>query len=409
MSSGNTSSSSSPLADTTIDLPIARLRTDTPACRDLVHLNNAGCALPPEPVLKVQLDYLRLEATVGGYEAAAKQEAQLERFYSSTARLVGADAEEIALTRGASESWWRAFLSVPLQPGDRVLAGRHEFIASGLGLAQAKGAGIDVQFIPDDGNGLTDLDALDALLDERVKLVCVTQLPMSNGLINPAAEIGDMVKAAGALYLLDSCQAVGQLEVDVERLGCDFLTATGRKWLRGPRGTGFLYVRRSIMDSLRTPIFSDGMSATWLSPDSYEIMPTAKRFEFAEISYAGKLGLGSAIDYALDLGLIAITQRVQRLASLLRQQLGAIPGVTIHDVGTDQSGIVTFNLDGVEAASVSQQAHQQGINVGAPPAQASLLDMQRSAVPSLVRASPHYYNTEEELERFVALCQLILS
>ncbi len=195
--------------DVPASFPVEVVRAHTPACLDLAHLNNAGCALPPRSVLKVQLDYLQLEASIGGYEAVGEHVEDLEGFYTSTAKLIGARPEEIALTRGASESWWRAFLSVPLQPGDRVLAGRHEFIASGLGLAQAKEAGIDVQFIPDDGNGLTDLDALATMLNEQVKLVCLTQLPMSNGLINPAAEIGDMVKSAGALYLLDSCQAVG--------------------------------------------------------------------------------------------------------------------------------------------------------------------------------------------------------
>ena len=389
--------------------PVDTVRAETPACEDLAHLNNAGCALPPLAVLDVQLDYLRLEATIGGYEAATECADDLEGFYTSTAKLLNCSPEEIALTRGASESWWRAFLSVPLNPGDRVLAGRHEFIASGLGLIQAKEAGIDVQFIPDDGNGLTDLEALEAMLDERVKLVCVTQLPMSNGLINPAAQIGSLVKQAGALYLLDSCQAVGQLHVDVEQLQCDFLTATGRKWLRGPRGTGFLYVRGSVMDSLRTPIMSDGMSATWLTPDSFEMMPSAKRFEFAEISYAGKLGLATAIDYALDLGFQAISERVQHLAQMLRGELSAIPGISVHDVGTTQSGIVTFNIASIEAAIVSRRANERGINVGAPPAQASLLDMQRTAVPSLVRASPHYYNTEEELEGLIAVCHELSS
>ncbi len=398
-----------PASNTDAPFPVDAVRSDTVACGDLAHLNNAGCALPPQPVLNVQIDYLKLEATIGGYEAATARAEGLEGLYSSTARLLNCSAEEIALTRGASESWWRAFLSVPLKPGDRVLAGRHEFIASGLGLIQAQEAGIDVQFIPDDGYGLTDLAALASMLDERVKLVCVTQLPMSNGLINPAAEIGRLVKQAGALYLLDSCQAVGQLPVDVDELHCDFLTATGRKWLRGPRGTGFLYVRDSVMDSLRTPIMSDGMSATWLTPESFEPMPSAKRFEFAEISYAGKLGLATAIDYALDLGMQAISERVQHLARTLRHELKTIPGVTIHDAGTVQSGIVTFNISGVEAAVVSRQANEHRINVGAPPAQASLLDMQRTAVPSLVRASPHYYNTEDELERFVAVCKQLPS
>jgi cysteine desulfurase/selenocysteine lyase len=390
-------------------IDVNRVRADTPGTQNLIHFSNAGSSLPPQQVLDVQVDYLRLEASVGGYEAYASRLNDMDAFYSTAGELLGSHSSEIALTRGASESWWRAFLAVPLQAGDTVLAGTSEFVSGALGLIQARNAGIDVQMVPDGPDGIIDLEALESMLDERVKLVCLTYLPMSNGLINPAAAVGQMVKDSNALYLLDACQAVGQMPVDVEDLQCDFLTATGRKWLRAMRGTGLLYVRETVLGQLNDPIMIDGASADWFDTEAYTLKPGAKRYELAEISYAGKLGLATAMRYALDLGLDAIADRVGSLADALRTQLAPIPNVTVHDVGAVKSGICTFTVADHQHTAIANQLRQAGVNVSAPPISSSRTDVTRTGVPGIIRASPHYYNTEDEIDQMTAKLNTIVN
>ena len=383
-------------------LNIGAVRADTPGCQHVIHFNNAGAALQPQPVVDAQLEYLASEAKIGGYETYDVFAADLDRFYGATAELLGCDPGEVAYTGGASESWWRAFSAIRLEPGDRVLVGRAEFVSGGIGLIQAADRGVVVEVIPDDEHGQTDLEALANIVD-GAKLVCLTYLPMSNGLINPASEVGHLAKAAGALYLLDACQAAGQLSLDVDDLQCDFLTATGRKFLRGPRGSGLLYVRQSIFDELLPPTFVDGRAGNWMSADRFELAPTAQRFEFGEAAYAAKRGLAVAIDYATSIGLGAIQMRIAMLAGLMRSHLSEIPGVVVRDMGQRLSGIVTFTVDGFEPTEVSARLRQAGINTSAPGANNSRYFMDHYRIPAVVRAAVHYYNNEDEVAKLVAL------
>ena len=390
-------------------IDIARVRKDTPGCENVVHFGNAGSSLPTSATLDAHIGYLELEASIGGYEAMAVASNDLDAFYDAAARLINCRPEEVAFQSGASEAWWRAFLSVDLEPGDRVLVGTTEFQSAAFGLLQARKRGIIVERIPDDETGRVDLAALDSMMDASVKLVGLTQIAMSNGLVNPAAAVGEIVKASGALYLLDACQAVGQMPVDVDELQCDFLTATGRKWLRGPRGTGLLYVRNEILDGLVDPVFVDGKSATWTTTDSYELAPGSTRFEFGEANHAGKVGLGVAIGYALDIGLGAIEERVQMLADRLRDGLAVLAGVTITDLGPDRCGIVSFTTGPLPPQDVAAALRAEGINTSAPAASNSRWMFEAVGVDSVVRASPHYYNTEDEVDRFVGAVDRLLT
>jgi selenocysteine lyase/cysteine desulfurase len=262
--------------------------------------------------------------------------------------------------------------------------------------------------IPNDETGRTDVSALEAMLDSTVKLVGLTQIAMSNGLVNPAADVGDVVARSDALYLLDACQAVGQMPVDIEELKCDFLTATGRKWLRGPRGAGILYVKDTIVGDLVAPVFVDGRSALWDSPNTYLPVSGSARFEFGEANHSGKVGLGVAIDYALGLGLGAIEQRVRSLAERLRLELSTLSEVTVTDMGPDLCGIVTFTTGSMPAAEVTATLRRHGINTSSPGASNSRWMFETMGVTSIVRASPSYYNTEEEVDRFVDVLREIL-
>ncbi len=267
-----------------------------------------------------------------------------------------------------------------------------------LQVAGRTGAVIEV--IPSDADGVLDPAALERMIDDRVRLIAITWVPTNGGLVNPAAEVGRIARAHGIPYLLDACQAVGQMPVDVAALGCDMLSATGRKFLRGPRGTGFLYVRRELLAALEPPMI-DHFAAPWVAADRYELRPDARRFETWENNYAARLGLGVAVDYALELGLEAIEQRCRSLADLLRDELRALPAVTVHDLGPRPAAIVTFSVAGSEAEAIKAKLALAGINVSTSQASSTLLDATARRLPTVVRASPHYYNSEEEIGRLV--------
>jgi selenocysteine lyase/cysteine desulfurase len=363
----------------------------------------------PASVLDVMQDHLRREAEIGGYEAADEAQARLERVYDSVARLLGAAADEIALTLNATVAWQMAFYSLSFRAGDRILTTRAEYAANYVAFLQmAKRTGAVIEIIPDDRDGVLDPAALERMIDNRVRLIAMTWVPTNGGLVNPAAAVGRIARAHGIPYLLDACQAVGQMPVDVDELGCDMLSAPGRKFLRGPRGTGFLYVRRRLLQQLEPPMI-DHFGAPWVAPDRYALRPDARRFETWESDYAARLGLGKAIDYALTLGIDEISQRCRALAAALRAGLTAIPGVTVHDLGPDPAAIVTFSVRGRPAEEVKLHLARARVNVTTSDPASTLLDARARSLPVIVRASPHYYNTEEEVHQLTALVDRLAS
>ena len=382
-------------------IDVERARRETPGCEHVTHLNNAGASLPPQPVLDAVVAHLELEGRVGGYEAHEQNEAAIERFYGATTELIGAHPGEIAFSSSATRAWDMAFYGFPFERGDRILTAVAEYISNYIAYIQiAERTGVEVVPVPNDEYGQVSVDALRQLVDERVKLIAITHVPTNGGLVNPAAEIGAVAREAGIPYLLDACQSVGQLPVDVEEIGCDVLSATGRKYLRGPRGTGFLYVRSSMLERLEPP-FLDMRAADWVEPDRYVLRPDAIRFEEWEQAYAAKAGLSTAIDYALGWGLDSIWQRIAALGESRRTRLGDVEGVTVRDLGAVRCGIVTFTVDGVEAGELKERLARERINVTVSPRSSTLLDSNARALPDLVRASVHYYNTDEELDRLV--------
>ena len=383
-----------------MSLDVTRARRETPGCERVLHFNNAGSALIPQPVLDATRDYLTLEAEIGGYETAAREDAALERFYDAAAELLGCESDEIAFIENATRAWDMAFYALPFAPGDRILTARAEYASNVIAFLQiAERTGAVVEVVPSDETGQISVDALEGMIDDRVKLIAITHVPTNGGLVNPAAAVGKVARAAGITYLLDACQSVGQMPVDVGEIGCDLLSTTGRKYLRGPRGTGFLYIRRELGQRLEPP-FLDLHAATWVAPDRYEIRRDARRFENWETNYAGKVGLGVAIDYALGWGLGAIWDRVQTLSSALRSGLEAIPGVTVRDIGSEQCGIVTFTADGMGAREIQEALAARSMNVTISTVTSTRFDMEARGLDEVVRASVHYYNDEAEIKRF---------
>ncbi len=383
-------------------IDIAQVRADTTGCEQVLHFNNAGSALPPRQVVDAMVDYLRAEETMGGYEIAAARVDDLDVIYEASARYLHCDPSEIASTISAGDGWWRAFSSVPLAEGDRILVGHSEYQANAFGWLQAQERGAIVEVVPNDPAGDFDVEAFADMLDERVKLVSLTMVAMTNGAVHPAIEVGQVLRSTGseAIYLLDACQAAGQLPLDVQALGCDFLNYTGRKFMRGPRGTGVLFARSDVHAKLGQTGFVDGRSAVWTTAGSFDYVPDAKRFEFGEFGYGAKVGLGVATNYMLDIGLDAIEERVTALSGLLRFDLSAIPKVRLLDQGTKKCGIVTFEVDGVAAADVQAVLAAQGINVSTPGVMLAQLELGPRSIEAVVRAGIHYFNTEEEVARF---------
>jgi selenocysteine lyase/cysteine desulfurase len=384
-------------------LDLARLRADTPACERLLHLNNAGASLPPRPVLDAVIGHLRLEAEIGGYEAADRAAERIEAVYGSIARLINCGPDEIALVENATRAWDMAFYGLDLAAGRRILTAEAEYASNVIAFLQvARRSGVEIAVVPSDRHGQLDVAALERMIDARTALIAVTHVPTNGGLVNPAAEIGAVARRHGVPFLLDACQSVGQLPVDVAAIGCDMLSATGRKYLRGPRGTGFLYVRREWIGRLEPP-FLDLHAARWTARDAFEVRPDARRFENWESYVAGRLGLGAAVDYALALGMERIAASIGSLAVRLRDGLGAIPGVVVQDRGLVRSGIVSFTKDGEEPAEIRQRLQAAAVNVSVSRADSTRIDMEKRGLAAVVRASVHCYNSEAEIDRFCAL------
>jgi selenocysteine lyase/cysteine desulfurase len=380
------------------DLDIEALRALTPGCSQRTHLNNAGAALLSTPTITTMTDYLHREAQIGGYEAADEAADQIGAVYESLAELLGASSSQIALFDNSTHAWNAAFYSVPLRAGDRILTGRDEYGSNVLAYLQiAQRTGAEVVVVPNDDTGQIDVDALANLIDERTKLIGLTWVPTAGGLVNPAAEVGRLARAADVLFLLDATQAVGQFPIDVSAIGCDLLTGTGRKFLRGPRGTGFLYAAERTIDRLE-PFVAEIRSATWDGGRSFVWADGARRFETWENSYTNVLGLGAAVRQALDIGLDRIGRRSAALGSRLRAGLAHSEGVTVHDLGRERCAIVTARVAGVPTGEVADELSRRGINVSTTVAEHNQFDTEVRDVHPLLRLSPHYYNTVAEID-----------
>ncbi|MFW0755172.1 aminotransferase class V-fold PLP-dependent enzyme [Pseudomonas sp. H11T01] len=382
-------------------LDINQLRADTPGVNQIIHFNNAGAALIPDPVIAVMTRHLQLEARWGGYEAAAQVEAELEGVYLSIARLINAQPKEIAVIENATRAWDMAFYSLPLMPGDVVLTSTTEYAGNYIPYLQLKKQrGIEIRFIPNDEYGQVSLAALETMLcDDRVALVSLPVIATNGGPVQPIEQIGALARAAGVLYLLDACQGAGHIPIDVKKIGCHMLAATSRKYLRGPRGMGFLYVEKNLCQNLE-PTFLDLHAASLLTPETFEIRGDAKRFENWECNIAAKLGFGAAVDYALATDVDAIWERIQSLASYLRTRLAQVNGLANQDVGQVKSGIVTFTLNGHTSSQLQHMlgAEKKRINVTPSTFRSTMVDMQQRGLKDVVRASVHAYNTESEID-----------
>lgn len=378
-----------------------KIYADTPGKKNVIHFNNAGSSLMPRPVLDAQIAHLKLEASIGGYEAMTHKQQQIKEVYKSIATLIGADSYEIAIVENATVGWAMGFYAIDFKPGDRILTVEAEYASNYLAyLHMAREKDVSIEIIPSGEDGNLSIEILESMIDKNVKLISATHVPTNSGLVNTVVELGKVARKYNILFLVDACQSVGQMPVNVDEIGCDMLSATSRKYLRGPRGVGFLYVRKSLIGKLHPPIV-DLRSAIWEDPGTYTLHPDARRFENWENNYAAILGFGAAVDYALNIGLENIQKRIDQLATNLRDRLNSIKGINTHTISKNQCGIVTFFVDGHDARYIVDELRKKHINTSVSEPRSTLLDANKNKLPDLVRASVHYYNDEDEIEQFI--------
>ncbi len=383
-------------------IDIEAIRADTPGCRSVVHFNNAGSSLPPEPVVTAVVSYLQAEALDGGYELADRRAAELDAVYHNAAALFGGAPANWAFVESATRAWNAAFSALRFEPGDRILTTKAEYPSNMAGLLRAREIqGVEVAVVPDDDHGQLDVAALESMLDERTRLVSVTHVPTQGGLVNPAIQVGELLRRTPILYQVDACQSAGQLAVDVDEIGCDILSFTGRKFLRGPRGTGMVWAGDAALDRMGNQAGVDMRGASWDEPLTVNPSPSGLRFEPFEVFYAGKVGLAVALAYASEVGMGAIADRNAGLASRLRNGLDQTPGVRVQDKGLQLSAIVTFTVDGREPQDVKRALREAGINVSVAGVGSARLDFPERDLNEVVRASVHYYNTADEVDTVV--------
>ena len=386
-----------------MSIDIDAVRGETPGCAFVNHLNNAGAGLQPSVVVDTVVDYLQAEALGGGYETATERVGELESVYTHASALLGGKPENWAFVESATRGWNAGFSALRFKPGDRILTTKAEYASNMGGLLRAREIqGAEIVVVPDDESGQVDVAALESMLDERTRLVSLTHVPTQGGLVNPASEVGRLLRGTSVLYQVDACQSVGQLPVNVDEFGCDILSFTGRKFVRGPRGTGMVWASDAALAEMGNPAGVDGWGADWTEPMTITPHDSARRFEPFEVFFAGKVGMAAALEYAGSIGIDEIAERNRKLSSRMRQSLSELPGVTVRDKGRELSALTTFTIEGHDPSAVAERLRQQGINVSTSGLLSARLDFPERGIEQVVRASVHYYNTEEEVDELVA-------
>jgi len=375
------------------------IRKETPGCKTKTHFNNAGASLMPQPVIDAMVEHIELEATMGGYEAADLKAKEIAGFYDSAATLINGKATNIAFTSSATNSFARALSCIPFYEGDSILLANEDYISNQIAfLSLQKKFKLKILRAASLSTGGVDVADMKRLMDiHHPKLVSLTHVPSNTGLVQPVEEVGGLCEERDLYYLVDACQSAGQIPIDVEKIRCDFLSATLRKFLRGPRGAGFLYVSDKIINQKLAPLFIDMRGADWITADTYAPRMDARRFEDWEFPYALVLGSKAAIDYANIIGLENIKERNAFLCKQIRKGILEISGLRLLDTGLEQSSIITVEIPGQRAQDVLHNLRKKNINTSVGHKHFALIDFEAKHVDWALRISPHYYNTEEEV------------
>jgi selenocysteine lyase/cysteine desulfurase len=388
---------------------VQKFRDETSGTKNVIHFNNAGAGLMPDIVTKAQLDHIKLESEIGGYEAADLRSDSINAFYNQAALLFNCKPSNIAFTASATDAYTRALSSIPFVKDDSILTDTDNFVSNQIQfLSLQKRFGIRIIHINNAGIGGVDLDDLEEKLKKhQPRLLTITHIPTNSGLVQPVNEIAKIFNRYAQAYpgktwyILDACQSAGQMKLDVQDLHCDFLSLTCRKFLRGPRGTGVLSISDKVLNAGLEPLFIDMRGAEWTEKDKYKQQPDAKRFEDWEFAYSTVIGTKAAIEYCRNIGEDKIWQQVKFLSATLRNKLPAITGVKILDRGAENAGSVTFHIANSNPEFIVKELLRRKINVVASYRAYGLIDFDEKGVEWVIRASPHYYNTLSEIDIFI--------
>lgn len=383
------------------------IRRDTPGCSDKIFLNSAGSSLMPKPVVERMVEYLYEEQELGGHTTAEKNIEPINAFYEQAAKLINSKPSNIAFTNSATDGYAKALSSISFKDGDCIITTNDDYISNHIAfISLQRRYRIKVIRAVNMPDNELDLAYFEHLIQKhRPKLIAVTHIPTNSGLIQNVKGVGKLCKQYDILYLVDACQSVGQLVVDVTKMNCDFLTATGRKFIRGPRGTGFLYVSDHVLAQKMAPLFLDSNGAEWTAFDDYQLSETAKRFEFFERSNASLLGLTEALKYANAIGMVNIENYNRKLSEMLRSHL-LDNGFRILDKGNQLSSIITFCEQDGKIDTIQKIIKENNIIFKVNNKNGALIDFTLKNVDQAIRLSPHYFNTMEEIEKVSAMLKL---
>ncbi|MBA5777328.1 aminotransferase class V-fold PLP-dependent enzyme [Stappia sp. F7233] len=375
------------------------MRQGIPHVDDFIHLNNAAGSLADQRVHDAIKAHLELEARSGSTEAMNAVSSKLEQLYSAVAAFVGGTADQMLVADSHTNAWQRPFLAVDLKPGDVVLVGSSEW-GGNLSMIHhtCRRTGASYKVVPDDASGRMDLRTFEsALKDKRVKLVCTTWVAATSGQVNPVEEIGELMRQTEALHFVDGAQAIGQFPVDIRNLNCDLLTVSARKFVRGPRGTGFAWISKRFLNEYK-PLGVDQFAAPWEN-DAPHLRGDARRFETGESNYAARLGLLSALELILTRDISADFTVIKELAAQARARLSSTEGITVLEGNEGSCGLVTFLADGVAPAKIAADLRQSRINISAPTTRYGPLYMAARGWNAINRLSPHAFNTADEIDK----------
>ena len=382
-------------------LDINKIRLETPGCQSRIHFNNAGGSLIPRDVSIAVQSYLAREQEIGSYEAAEEAKVLINSFYTKFSELLNCSESEIAFIENSTRAWEMAVHSISWEPGDQIITGENEYGSNYLGLLHlAKQRSLKILTIPNNESGTISLGQLEESVTDKTRLIAITHVASQRGDVQPASKVGEIANKHNILYLLDACQSVGQINLDTRSLRCDFLCGSGRKYLRGPRGTGFLYTKSTALKNLE-PVFLDLHSANWKNVGSYEFVRDAKMFECWERNMAAMIGLAAAVEYLLKLDVKMVEQRVKQLSLNLREKLSELADIKILEKSNNCSGIVTFTKTSISATDLKDELQKKGINISVIKHRNARLDLGKECTGDINRASLHYYNSEQEISEFI--------
>lgn len=382
-----------------------KVRADTPGCTHKIFLNSAGSSLMTKGAVQIMHSYLDKEMILGGYQTVPFFQHEIDAFYLHASALLHTSPGNIAFTFNATDAYAKAVSSITFKPGDYILTTEDDYVSNYiLFFSLQKRFGLQMvrsNTLPSGDINMFDLET--KMLKYRPVLVSVTHIPSNSGKIQDVEKIGHLCEKYDIWYIVDACQSVGQMDIDVNKIKCDFLSATGRKFLRGPRGTGFLYVSDKALAACLEPLLIDMRGATWETENNYMPSGSATRFELWEANYANILGLSEAIRYAMSIGLKNIRAYNLELCQLLKEQLQIIPDIKITEEGSQTASIVTFTSDTKTLDEYKNTLDMANISYSVGYRHFALIDFNKKNVDWVIRFSPHYFNTTDEILQVVEI------